>query len=140
MSKSVKILISIAALVVALGLGLGLGFFLGRSGSPEATVETTGPASGAYTVQITSKDGAPMENVGVYIYTDSSLQDLQTFANTDKEGKMSFEAKPLDTYVAVLQNVPTGYKPEAYYPITGELTKIVLDAGEMTQEDMQNIR
>lgn len=140
MKKSTKIIISVAALVVALALGGGLGFLLGRSGAQQVQPEQSAPANGAYTVEVRNAADMPMENIGVYIYTDSSLQDLETFANTDAEGKIRFEAKKLDTYVAVLQNVPAGYKPEAYYPITGEVTKIVLGGGEMTEEDMENIR
>ena len=143
MKKSTKIIIQVVALVLAFVLGGGLGFLLGRNSvrqeQPQQTEQSTSEKV-AYTVEIRNEADMPLENVGVYIYTDSSMQDLETFANTDAEGKIHFEAEKLETYVAVLQNLPPAYKPEAYYPITGELTKIVLSGGEMTDEDMESVQ
>lgn len=81
----------------------------------------------AYAVEVKSKSGAALAGVGVYIYQDSTQQELVWFDKTDDSGRMTFEEAAGDGYVAVLGNVPDGYEAEAFYPLTGETTQIVLE-------------
>ena len=95
-----------------------------------------GPAT-TYTVAITTAGNMGLEDVSVYIYEDSTLQELVAVIKTDAEGKASFTDVARDTYVAVLKDIPTGYAAEDFYPITGEMTTIVLQTGEM--DDAQEL-
>ena len=89
-----------------------------------------------YTVTVKSIAGTAMEAVGVYIYTDSSKQELVSFAETDAEGKATFHAEFSDNYVVVLNGVPEGYKVETCYPLAGAQTDIVLETVLLTGVDM----
>lgn len=99
---------------------------------------TTGRETRNYTIEIENQGGQPLEEIGVYIYTDSTMQELVWFAKTDAEGCLSFEDIASDNFVAVLSNVPAGYLVEEYYPLTGESTKIVLESGLM-EGDLNNL-
>ena len=94
-------------------------------------VGTTGTGSMDYTVEIIAETGTPLEEIGVYIYTDSTMTELVWFAKTDAAGKLTFTDIPSDNYVAVLADVPAGYLVEEFYRLTGEQTQIKLSAGLM---------
>lgn len=100
--------------------------------TPEVTDGTAD--SGTYTIEIVSEGGLAMEGIGVYIYTDETQEELVWFAKSDASGIVTFESEGDYSYVAVLNGVPEGYAVEAYYPITGENTQIVL-ATEMADAD-----
>ena len=95
---------------------------------PTAAVPNT---TGNYTIEIKNEGGQPLEEIGVYIYTDSTKQELVWFAKTDAEGRLSFQDAPSDSYVAVLEKVPAGYLVEEFYLLSGEVTQIVLKSGLM---------
>ena len=99
--------------------------------------DTNAPAGPAttYTVAVTTAGDMGLEGISVYIYEDSSLQELVAVMKTDAEGKASFTDAARDTYVAVLKDIPTGYATEDFYPLTGELTTITLQSGEMGDMD-----
>ena len=92
---------------------------------------TTGSNTWTYSIEIKNEGGQPLEEIGVYIYTDSTMQELVWFAKTDAEGCLSFEDVASDNFVAVLSDVPAGYLVEEYYLLTGETTRIVLESGLM---------
>ncbi len=127
----------LVALVVCLSVAMVLFVFNENTTGPDETMPT-GEAA-VHTVSITNDKGIPMEGIGVYVYTDSEKSELIWFAKTDADGKMTFTEVQKDGYVAILENVPTGYGVEAYYLLTGLETEIVLSAGQMTQEDMQTL-
>ncbi len=117
------------------------------SGTEEATKpgpsavapgKNTGSEKLAYTLVLTSEGGMPLQDVGVYFYTDSTLAELVWFAKTDAEGKASFEDLASDSYVAVLDKVPDGYKVEAFYPLTDETTQIILSA-DMAEGELETL-
>lgn len=97
--------------------------------------DTPAGAPTTYTVAVTSAGGVGLEDVSVYIYEDSTLKELVAVIKTDAEGKASFTDGARDTYVAVLKDIPTGYAAEAFYPLTGELTTIILQTGEMSDAE-----
>ncbi len=84
------------------------------------------PASGTYTVNLSSELGAAFEDVGIFVYEDASKEELVWFARTDATGTMSFTAQVKEGYVAYLESVPEGYAVEEGYPLTGLETRIVL--------------
>lgn len=109
-----------------------------EASEPTAAPETTG-SSMTYSIVVKSEGGTALGGVSVYVYANDTLQDLIAVVNTDQEGKASFEYPTGNGYVAVLGNVPAGYKVEASYPLTGENTEINLPielvAGDLSTAD-----
>lgn len=87
------------------------------------------------TVKVKTEGGMVLENIGVYIYIDSTREELVYYARTNEEGIASItEAVPVGS-VAVLEGVPTGYSVEENYSIVETVTDIVLSSslmGEIT--------
>ena len=100
---------------------------------------STGQAGTTYTVEVLTEGGKGMAQIGVYIYTDETLEELVAFVKTDDAGKASFTDAASDTYVAVLADVPEGYKVEQKYAITAETTQIVLTAGLLEEVDLAGV-
>lgn len=135
MAKNKKVLLIVGAVLLVVLLAVLLAFcgLMGREDASAPGGDMT------YTVQVKNASDGPMEGIGVYIYEDDTLTDLVWFDKTNAEGQMSFTAAASDKYVAALGNIPTGYAAEAYYPLTGALTEIVLSAGVMSDEDMKSL-
>ena len=92
-----------------------------------------------YTVEIGVKSGMALEGIGVYIYTDETLEELVWFDKTDANGIMTFTDAKSDSYVAVLANVPDGYPVEPWYPITGERIRIELGSELVEDVDLSEV-
>lgn len=139
MSKRTKILLiaGIAVVVIVAAVLLGLLLPGGNSNAADGPVAIGGDMT--YTVEVKNANGQPLAGVGVYIYEDQTMSELVWYDTTGEDGKMSFTNAVADTYVAVLSDVPTGYAAEDFYPITGELTQIVLKTGVVDAESMQNV-
>lgn len=134
-----KRLTRILALVLVLAIMLPFAACRKQQQDP-GTEPTAAPGEmTTYTVQIRNVAGQPLSGVGVYIYQDATQAELVWFDQTDAEGKMTFSDLQRDTYVAVLADVPTGYAAEESYPITGELTQIVLQTAVMDEENSANV-
>ena len=138
MTKKNKRLVRAAALCLVLCMLLSLAACAEQK--PAETTEDTQAAEPVlYTIAVTSQGGAPLSGVGIYVYADSTQEELVWFAKTDDEGRISFTDAASDSYVAVLTGLPEGYQAEESYPLTGENTEIVLN-GDMTVEgDLENI-
>ncbi len=109
---------------------------------PQTATEPTQPTAAPtaqYTVTVKSDDGQALQGISVLVYIGDESGELVAFEATDENGTMSFTVPQNDKLVAVLQNIPTGYAAEASYPITGESTEIVLSAGKLTEDDMDNV-
>ena len=133
--KIVLLIVGIVLLVACVGVLLGL--LLPSCGASD--VEETVPTGElTYTVQVKNASDKPLADVGVYIYEDETLAELVWYDTTNAEGNMSFTNAASNAYVAVLSDVPAGYAVEEYYPLTGELTQIILSAGMLSAEDMEN--
>ena len=128
MKKTYSLRLRILALVLAAVT------LVGCSAAKEAettgqNTQTTAPAPGekqAHTVTVMDEKDAPLEGIGVYVYTDETQAELVWFDTTDKDGKMTFTEVPSDAYVAVLSDVPKEYTAEKHYPLTGLATTIRL--------------
>lgn len=141
MTKKKKIFLLAAAVCLLIALGVGLVSCMGENGNAEQKPVSVIPDSGeimTFTVVLTTEGGKALEDVGVYFYTDSTMQELVWFAKTDAEGKASFTDKASSSYVAVLDNVPAGYKVEEYYPLLYATMEIVLST-DMADGDLANI-
>ena len=138
MTKKNKILLiaGIAALVVCVAVVLAAVFFFGgeKPQGPAGNMETA-----TYTIEVQSASGLPLADVGLYIYQDDTLKELVSFIKTDENGAASFTDAKLDTYVAVIDKVPTGYDAEPFYRLTGERTQIILTTGQMSEADIENL-
>lgn len=124
--KKVLLIAGIVLLVAAVAVLLGL--LLPSCGQHN---EEPAPKQDdiTYTVEIKNSSQQPLADIGVYIYEDDTLTELVWYDTTDANGQMTFTCYTTGDYVAVLANVPASYIAEDYYPITGELTQIVLRAG-----------
>lgn len=137
MTKFQKTLARILVLVLVAAMVLPM--VACRRNEAEDPTETQSTEPVTYTVRIESAGGMAMSGVGVYIYEDETLSELVWFDQTNDQGEMTFTDVARDTYVAVLSDVPTGYAAEEFYPITGQQTKIVLQAGKMDEENIQDL-
>lgn len=97
----------------------------GCSGKAPATMPTV-INKVPYSVSLLTNAGKPVENVGVFIYTDEFKTNLLTYGRTDSNGVMTFSAKE-DRYTAFLDNVPAGFAVQDHYNLTEQATDIVLD-------------
>lgn len=137
MTKKMKSALIVGALCLLVCLSILLVSLFGGSGEPDPVVETEGRIT--YTIEIKTEGGMALEGVGVYIYTDATQEELVWFAKADAAGRVTFTDVPSDSYIAVLRDVPEGYLAEATYPITGELTEIVLSTDLVSEGDLSNV-
>ena len=141
MSKKNKVLLIVLIAVLVVGLCVGALLFLRgcQSDTPPAEDPSVG-APQTYTVQVKTAGGVVLSGVGVYIYEDETMTELVWYDQTGEDGCMTFTDLPRNSYVAVLADVPTGYAVEDFYPITGERTEIILQAGVLNEDEMEQIR
>ncbi len=111
--KRVKLLILVVTLVLC---------FMVLSGCQDKNASKT-----TYTITVMSEGEKSLSDIKVYVYKDSKQEDLVWAAETDEEGKVTFEAEESDAYVAVLQEVPAGYVTEEVYSIQDTQTEIGLE-------------
>ena len=107
--------------ILTLAVTLVLCFML-LSGCQEKNASKT-----QYTITVMSEGEKSLSDIKVYVYKDSKQEDLVWVAETDEEGKVTFEAEESDAYVAVLQKVPAGYITEEVYFIQDTQTEIRLE-------------
>lgn len=106
-------------------------------GQPTETIAAQTP--GVYTVELCSDSGYPLEGIGVYVYTDTTQQELVWFARTDAEGKITFRDVTCEGYIAILDGVSADYIVEENYPLTGEHTLITVEAQMQSGVDLSAV-
>ena len=139
MKKFTKTMTRILALVLICALVLPFAACRkdpGPSGDPSNADPSA--AKKMYTVAVQTAGGMPLEGVGVYVYEDETCAELVWFDTTGADGKMTFTDVERNSYVAVLADVPAGYTAEEVYPITGDVTTIVLETAQ-AGEDVQDV-
>lgn len=134
-TKKSRLLIGVLAVILCVAVML----IACSKPADDATVPSAKAETVTYTVEIGTKSGMALERIGVYIYTDDTLEELVWFDKTDAKGTMTFTDVKSDSYVAVLANVPDGYPVDDYYPITGETTKIELGSELMEEVDLSEV-
>ncbi len=99
---------------------------------PEETTQPSAPVENGqkrdYSISIKTVGGMPMEGLDVYIYADSTLEDLEQFGRTDANGMLSVSLAPKDGYVAVISGAPKGYEVDQFYTLVGTSTAIRLNS------------
>lgn len=91
-----------------------------------------------YTVEVKTQGGMPLSDVLVYVYRDSSKNDLVWAGETDEEGKISFQALVSQNFVAVLQELPQGYVTQDVYSISNDYTSIIVESVLLGGTDLFN--
>ena len=86
-------------------------------GSTESTAERV-----QYEVQVLTEGGMPLEGLRADIYTDDTCTTRLRAAETDEDGKFSFEAERSDRYTMVLSGLPLGYVVAQSYAIDEQTT------------------
>lgn len=105
----------------------------GTTDPTNGTTDTQAPVT--YSLEVLTQGGLALSDITVFVYADNTLSDLIAVAKTDKDGKAEFSYAAGEGYVAVLSDVPQGYKTEDMYPITGLSTTITLTA-ELVEGDL----
>ena len=143
MNKHIRVLALFLLLAITLSTLLGC-----PAGAPAGTSGTTGNSPSGdrpsdttanYTVTLKSIGGMPLASVGVYVYTDASLDDLEDYKATDKNGSVTFTLKKSDTYHIKVAGVPTGYQAASSYPLTGANTLISLGSRVIEDDDISDV-
>lgn len=127
-SKNKKaVYIGIAALVLLIVGVVVLLVSCGNNDGKDNGKETnTSKVPSSFNVTVQSEGGMVFPKVEVYIYEDSTLEEMVAAAKTDDNGKMTFASEGASKYVAVLKGIPEGYEVKEYYDITEENTVISL--------------
>lgn len=129
-----KVLFIILACVLVLAIGALVVVLLVNNdviGDGGSTGEKT-----TYTVTLETAGGMAMSEIDVYIYDTKKLSNMQDYAKTDEEGKVTFKLGKSSKYAIVLSGVPKGYKVEKYYKFDGETANIKLTSSLITDEDL----
>ncbi|MBE6763417.1 MAG: TlpA family protein disulfide reductase [Ruminococcaceae bacterium] len=105
----------------------------GDNGGQSPTGEPT-----AYTVTVKTAGGMAMSDIDVYIYTDSSRENMQDFAKTNAEGTANFNLPQSDSYAIVLSGVKKGYTVAESYAFEGTNAVIKLTSSLITDEDLSS--
>ena len=74
----------------------------------EPVTEIEIPDDGMYSIEVKTEGDMFFEGIGIYIYTDNTMEELVWFDKTDENGIADFTAEDATGYVAVLQDIPEG--------------------------------
>lgn len=99
----------------------------GNSGSSDTKIN--------YAVTVKSVGGLALSGVNVYIYADSTKEDLVSYGATDATGKAVISMPRKDGYVAVLSGLPQGYTVEDSYPLSGVDTTLTVTSQVIDSTD-----
>lgn len=124
--------------VIAMAMVLCMTLSLCACNKDDPNATTTAPGEITYSIEVRAESGMALENVGVYIYADSTLQDMVWGTKTDAQGKATFTGKSGD-YVAVLKDCPEGFEVAETYPLAGETTKITLSSAVISDTDLTGV-
>lgn len=94
----------------------------------------------SYRITLVSQDGAPLENVKIFVYEDPTLSELVSVGTTDSDGCISFMEDPKDAFVAILKDVPVGYDIEELYTVSLGNNQITLPQRALTPEELATVR
>lgn len=140
--KNNKILFIILASV--LGAAIIAGAVFGILKLPALFSGDNGPDGGSedsknkttYEVKLETAGGMALSEIDVYIYKGEGTEDMQDYAKTDSEGKVSFNLAKSDKYSIVLSGVPKGYNVKDSYSFDGQKAVIKLKSSLITDEDL----
>lgn len=114
---------AVAVLVIA---GILIAVFAGGSKTPAQML--TG-----CTVTVKTEGGLALEGIGVYIYEDSSKEELVTYVKTDATGSAAINVDVPAGSVLYLENVPAGYAVSECYTVSSAATEIILSTSLLAE-------
>ena len=138
LDKKKKIILLVIACVVVLAIA-AVAVVLGMSSGSGKSNGQTGVVSGekiTYTATLKTAGGMALSDIDVYVYDSAKLENMQDYAKTDEEGKVTFNLAKSSDYAIVLSGVAKGYKVEESYSFDGENAEIVLTSSLVTDEDI----
>lgn len=142
MRKSKKVLSLLLAVVLLLTIATACGKDEGKKKSDAAGVsgsEGNGEAA-EYTVSLKTFGGMAMSGVDVYIYTNSSLDEMKTFGQTNADGIVNFTLPLSNKYAIVLSGIPKGYDVKESYEFNGNTAIITLASSLIKDEDLSSAK
>lgn len=122
--------------------------------STEATQNSTAPAPSTpsepttpsepgsnkdYQVTVSTVGGMKLDGISVYVYTDSTLTELEAAGETDDEGTVTLSMPEKDGYAVEIQGVPEGYLVEDYYLFLNETANIQLTSALITDKTLSDV-
>ncbi len=107
-------------------------------GNSGQTTDTGSDVS--YTVTVKSAGGMVMENVGVSVYTDEAMTNLQNTMNTDEKGVATLTMPQGGQYYISLSGVPKGYRLEKFYSFSGTSANITLQSALVQGENLSETK
>ena len=135
--KKTGLIIAIVAIVVALIVAAVLIFVLpGNTGGAAGGSNVPKGDVTAYSVSLKTIGGMPLSEIDVYVYLDETLEDMQDYAKTDEEGKVTFSLPAYDKYAIVLSGVAKGYDVAESYSFTDARADITLKSSLITDDDI----
>ena len=103
---------------------------------PSTTGKVEKPKDVVYTITVKTAGGMAFDGLVAYVYEDATEDDLLTFGTLDANGSFTFTAAESDQYTVRFPNLPEeGYAVQAYYPVTGAQTDIVLTSSVIAGKD-----
>ena len=130
--KSLSLLLALAMVVSMAAAMAGCG----NTDQPEGTDAAVSGGDVTYSVSVHSAGGMALEDIDVYVYTDSTLSDLKQYGATDAEGKVSITMSQSDSYAIVLSGVAAGYEVAEYYTFNGTSADISLTSSLISGENL----
>lgn len=89
-----------------------------------------------YTVTVKTAGGLAMSEIDVYVYSDDKNENMEDYAKTNSDGKVSFNLPESDKHSIVLSGVPKGYDVKESYSFDGKKATITLKSSLITDEDL----
>lgn len=91
-----------------------------------------------YKVFVSTLGGMKLGGISVYIYTDSSMTELQDAGETNAEGYASFALPISNTYHVEIQGLPEGYIVNASYPFVDDVADIKVTSALITDKTLSD--
>ena len=115
------------------------------SSNPSAPTQPTNPSQPLpgdfqeYKVYVSTLGGMKLEGIDVYIYTDSTLTELQDAGETNEQGYVAFAMPVSNTYHVEIQGLPEGYIYDASYPFVNDVADIKVTSALITDKTLNDV-
>ncbi len=138
-----KLLCMTLVLLMALSLLASCGGKDGNDSSADTSAESADTSSGetgSFAISLKTAGGMPLAEVDVYVYTDSTLKDLEQFGKTDDKGNVSFNLTKGKEYAFTLSGVPKGYDVKDYYTLSGNGANLIISSSVIKDESIADAK
>ena len=80
-----------------------------------------------YTVEIKTNGGMVLKDIGVFVYADTTQNDLVWAGTTDEKGTVSFTADESEDYIFILRDTPTDFAVDNSYLLNTPSVSVSLE-------------